>query len=131
MERNGIQTERGDQFREIDARNQERLRRQAADLISEYETASAVDRLREEEREAEKHRPSLDPARRGLLSAIWTLTRTMGGSLSHIVLGADRSDLIQGRTVHNETREAQRERERAARTAAKQSTNSRRSSCPA
>ena len=118
LERQGIHTDKGDINREIEARNQQRLRREAQELVSEYQAVSAIDRQRDEDREAEqRQRPGLDQARRGLLSALWTLTRTMGGSLSHIVLGADRGQLMQGRSVLDEQRQAEKERDQAERQA--------------
>ena len=127
MTRNGVLSERGVVLLEIDARNRQREKEKAQELHEERHAVraiqelygptpasgpgyvSAIDRIREEEREQDRQQRHRDHARRGLLAALWNLTRTMGHTLSHIVLGADRVELMQGRRLADHDRERRKE----------------------
>jgi hypothetical protein len=114
LERNGIETDRGDQVRQIEADNQGRGwtegRPRQTELVP-VEVESAVDRVRREfleeraaavkEAERDERRAGFKPdhAQRGIMAAIWKLTQTAGVTLSHIILGADRAELMRGRRI--------------------------------
>ncbi len=118
LERKGIETDRGNINREIQARNAERQRfqkQEAAALVTEYQTVSAIERQRQEERaeEQQQQRKSTTPERRSLLSAIWSLAKTSGWNMSNVILGADLGELVKGRHVADENRNAERDRRSA------------------
>ena len=130
MERAGKETSRGDLLREIQAENLARdLERQfqhkvtvlelhkVAASIEESESGSrsAIDRQRDEEREQDRRQGfRRNEAQRSVMAAIWSLARTAGATLSNIVLGANRADLMQGRTVEAVGRERHQSAEQIA-----------------
>jgi hypothetical protein len=122
QERKGISTERGDQLRQIEAANQARAWTEGRPIRTELvpvAVESAVDRQKREDREEraaaikraewDVRRASNGPshAQRGLMAAIWSLARTAGASLSHVILGADRAELMHGRRIEFEQRPEQ------------------------
>lgn len=132
MERAGMETSRGDLLREIQTENlakdlerkfehsvtvQELHRQPVAIEEPESGSRSAIDRQRDEEREAGRREGfQRDHAQRGVMAAIWRLARTAGANLSHIILGVDRADHLRMRPagpqrLSREQLAAQKERE--------------------